>query len=76
MTTPNPDNKTPSENSVPNEYRIVCSECGADGGTYSFTVPHDEPSYCPWCGHAFDGDVTSVVPGDEETTGLSDGGNL
>ncbi|MEZ3145674.1 hypothetical protein [Halobaculum sp. MBLA0143] len=27
-------------------------------------------------GQAVDGDVTSVVPGDEEATSLSDGGNL
>lgn len=61
---------------VPNEYRLVCSDCGADGGTYSLSVPHGEPSFCPWCGHAVDGDVTAVVAGDSEATGLSDGGSL
>jgi hypothetical protein len=78
MRSPIPDIKSPSENSVPNESRVVCSECGGDGGSYSVTVPHDDPSYCPWCGHPVDGDLTGVVPGDEETTGLSvsEGGNL
>jgi rRNA maturation endonuclease Nob1 len=61
---------------VPNEYRLVCADCGADGGTYSSIVPHDEPSHCPWCGHEVDGNVTATVAGDSEATGLSDGGNL
>jgi hypothetical protein len=76
MTSPRPDAKNPSNSEVPNEYRVVCSNCGADGGTYSLSVPHDAPDYCPWCGHAVDGDVTTTVAGSEETTGLSDGGNL
>jgi hypothetical protein len=57
--------------SIPKEFRVVCSDCGADGGTYSFTVLQGEPSYCPWCGHTVDGDVTSVVSAETETTALS-----
>jgi regulator of replication initiation timing len=60
---------------IPKEYRVVCADCGADGGTYSFTVSNGEPSYCPWCGHAVDGDVTSVVSAERETTALSHGGD-
>lgn len=76
MTSATPNVKNPSNSEVPDEYRVVCSECGADGGTYSFSVPHDAPEFCPWCGHAVDGDTTATVAGDSEATGLTEGSNL
>lgn len=51
---------------VPNEFRVTCGECGADGGTYDFTVNHGEPAFCPWCGEEID-----AIPSDDEPTALS-----
>ena len=60
-----------NEDDVPNEYRVTCRECGADGGTYDFLVNHDGPNYCPWCGAEVDGDDVRAIEAAEEPTALT-----
>ncbi|WP_198943840.1 MarR family winged helix-turn-helix transcriptional regulator [Halorubrum sp. SD683] len=57
---------------IPNEYRIDCSGCGFDGGTYDYFADPDAPQYCPKCGrHVNDEDGPRVIPAAEEPTALS-----
>lgn len=57
---------------IPNEYRITCSGCGFDGGSYDFFADPDEPEYCPKCGrHVDDEDGPSVISAEKEPTALS-----
>lgn len=59
-----------NEDDVPNEYRIDCAECGADGGTYDFRADFT-PAYCPWCGAEADASDVRIIEAAGEPTALT-----